>query len=101
MGFDPAWGEESRMTHETVEVGIQDPVLSEGPEWAAWSDEQLLQLRLCDLRLSIEGSPVIDQIQALYSELAAHEVVFRPHFWFSNEWFSPAGMRSSTFGSRM
>ena len=80
------------MNHEIAKGGIQDPVLSEGPEWAAWSDEQLLQLRLCDLRLSIEGSPVIDQIRALYSELAAHEVVFRPHFWFSEEWFSPDGV---------
>jgi hypothetical protein len=62
------------------------------PEWAAWDDERLLDLRLCELALRIEGSDLEDRIDELYRELEGRGLVFRPHFWLSDEWFCPDGV---------
>jgi hypothetical protein len=59
------------------------------PEWANWPDEQLLELRLCDLNLRIEHSPMAPRIAELYAELEARHLRMRPHFWFSTDWFTP------------
>jgi hypothetical protein len=57
-----------------------------------WPDERLLDLRLRDLQLSLEGSPVADCIAKLHGELEARGLVFRPHFWLGEEWFTPDGV---------
>lgn len=62
------------------------------PAWASWPDDKLLEMKLCDLQVGIEGSPVETQIRQLYGELEAQRIVFRPHFWLSDEWFSPDGI---------
>lgn len=62
------------------------------PEWADWPDEQLLDLRICDLGLTVEGSPLKGPIHRVYKELERHGIRFRPHFWLSEEWFSPDGI---------
>jgi hypothetical protein len=63
------------------------------PEWAAWPDDKLLDLRICDLNLTIEGSNLEPRIAQLQSELAARGLnTFEPHFWLSAEWFSPDGV---------
>lgn len=56
------------------------------------TDEELLQLRFCDLNLSIEESPLQARIEQLYRELEERGIPFRPHFWLSDEWFSPDGV---------
>jgi hypothetical protein len=61
------------------------------PEWANLSDEELLNLRLCDLDLRIEGS-LKARINQLYRELKRANLRFRPHFWLSDEWFTPDGV---------
>jgi hypothetical protein len=61
------------------------------PEWAAWPDEKLLDLRLCDLELSIEGTDVESRIALLDAELVSRGLV-RPHYWLSDEWFTPDGV---------
>ena len=64
-----------------------------GPGW--WTrvpDEELLDLRLCDLDLRIEGSPVERPLARLYRELERRGVGFRPHYWIAQEWFSPDGV---------
>jgi len=58
-------------------------------KWADWSDEQLLDLRFCDLGITIEGSWLEQRIAQLHTELDARGLAFRPHFWFSDEWFTP------------
>ena len=68
------------------------PTTGPRPEWATWTDERLLDLRICDLHVSIEGSFVESQIQALERELADRGLVFRPHCWLSDEWFTPDGV---------
>jgi hypothetical protein len=60
--------------------------------WARWSDERLLDLRLCDLDLDLERSPLRPRIRRLQRELAARGLAFRPHFWLSDEWFTPDGV---------
>jgi hypothetical protein len=72
-----------------IEAGSAEPAPQ---DWVNWPDEKLLDLRLCDLELSIEGSPVAVQIAQLYAELEARGIVFRPYFWLSNEWFTPDGV---------
>jgi hypothetical protein len=63
------------------------------PDWASWPDDKLLDLRICDLGVSIEGSALEPRIAQLQSELAARGLTtFEPHFWLSAEWFSPDGV---------
>ncbi len=60
--------------------------------WETLADEQLLSLRFCDLRLTIEETELDGAIQRLYGELATRGIRFRPHCWLSQEWFSPDGI---------
>jgi hypothetical protein len=55
------------------------------------SDEQLLGMRFCDLKLQI-GKPLQKRIKRLYTELDKRQIGFRPHVWLSEEWFSPDGV---------
>jgi hypothetical protein len=58
--------------------------------WAKWPKERLLDARIGDLGLSIDKSPPLKTcIRRLYRELKARGFVFRPHFWLSNEWYTP------------
>ncbi len=60
--------------------------------WETLADEQLLSLRFCDLKLTIEDTDLDGAIQKLYGELATRGIRFRPHCWLSQEWFSPDGI---------
>jgi len=56
------------------------------------SDNELLDMRMCDLGLSIPGTLLEDRIEQLYEELSERGLTFRPHCWLSDEWFSPDGV---------
>jgi hypothetical protein len=60
--------------------------------WADYSDAELLQLRLCDLGLKLEGSVLAERVERLGEELERKRLRFRPHVWLSSEWFSPDGV---------
>jgi len=60
--------------------------------WAKLPDEELLKWRMCDLGLKIENSAIADRIERLKEELELRGLRFRPHFWLSDEWFSPDGV---------
>jgi hypothetical protein len=62
------------------------------PAWVRKSDEQLLDLRLCDLKLTLRGSPLQACLVQLHGELAARGIRFRPHAWLAEDWFSPDGV---------
>ena len=62
------------------------------PNLAKMSDEQLLDMRICDLKLSIRGTPLEKRIEQLNAELAHRGLKFRPHCWLSDDWFSPDGI---------
>jgi len=53
------------------------------------TDEQLLDLRLCDLPLKIEGTPLEQRVSWIRAELDARGLLFKPHVWLSEEWFTP------------
>lgn len=61
-------------------------------ELAEMSDDELLDLRFCDLDLSIEGTHLEKRIAQLDRELSGKKITFRPHFWLSEEWFTPDGV---------
>lgn len=65
---------------------------SSAPRWAQFSDDKLLDLRLCDLRITLPGTVLEQRLDRLYRELAARDLKFRPHAWLSTEWFSPDGV---------
>jgi hypothetical protein len=61
--------------------------------WASWADEQLLNLRMNQLGVRIEGSALEARIAALQTELDGRGLAtFIPHYWLSAEWFSPDGV---------
>ncbi|HEV8329668.1 MAG TPA: hypothetical protein VGQ08_19545, partial [Nitrospiraceae bacterium] len=62
------------------------------PAWAAWSNEQLLDLPMNQLGVTLEGAFLSERIEQLYAELEARQLRFRPHVWVSNEWFTPDGV---------
>jgi Putative zinc-binding metallo-peptidase len=56
------------------------------------TDEELLRMRFCDLKLSIERSPIARHVRRLYADLERRGLALRPHVWLSEEWFSPDGV---------
>ena len=61
-------------------------------DWWNLPDEQLLDLRMSDLGLTIDGSMLVERIDLLHAELAQAQIAFRPHYWLSDEWFTPDGV---------
>ncbi|MCP4888126.1 MAG: hypothetical protein GY904_16130, partial [Planctomycetaceae bacterium] len=62
------------------------------PNLDAMSDEALLDMRMCDLKLTIRDTPLEQRIEQLNGELLHRGLKFRPHCWLSEEWFSPDGI---------
>jgi hypothetical protein len=62
------------------------------PDWPALSDEQLLEIRMRDLPLRIEGSTLEPRVAQLREELAARNLQFPLHFYLSDEWFTHDGV---------
>src|SRR5882762_7118819 len=60
--------------------------------WETLSDDQLLSLRFCDLKLRVRGTELEAAVQRLYRELEMRGIRFRPHCWLAQEWFSPDGI---------
>lgn len=61
------------------------------PWWVDLPFEELLQVRLCDLDLSIEGTALQARVEGLYDDLERAGLRFRPHVWLSTDWFTPDG----------
>ena len=57
--------------------------------WARLPDEELLKLRLKDLKGRIEGTWLEDCLAELHEELEQRGIAVKPHAWISDEWFSP------------
>jgi hypothetical protein len=58
--------------------------------WASLPEEQLLKVRLKDLRLTVEGTWLQGCFCTLQDELDERGLRIKPHAWISSEWFSPA-----------
>ena len=59
-------------------------------DWAEIGDEELLDLRMADLPLTVEGT-LAQRIEQLRSELDERGLRFPLHFYISDEWFTPDG----------
>jgi hypothetical protein len=68
------------------------PTRSRRFPWAAWPTKELLQLRIKDLGVSIEGTWLEGCVNDLYAELDARRLRVHPHVWISDEWFSPGNV---------
>jgi hypothetical protein len=75
-----------------VEAGPSDRDSLIPGDWTTFSDEKLLELRMCDLSLAIEGTEIEARIAIINEELQARGVKFRPRYWLSDEWFTPDGV---------
>ena len=53
------------------------------------ADDELLKLKLKDLKLRIGGTWLEGCLKQLHAELAARGLKVQPHAWISSEWFSP------------
>ncbi len=62
------------------------------PPWASLRDEELLKLRIRDLGVRIEQSPLEPRVARLYEELGARGLALRPSCYLGDEWFSPEGV---------
>src|SRR2546426_10209184 len=75
-----------------VEAAAADREPRKPADWAGLSDDKLLDVRMCDLGLTIEGTDLEQRIAQLSAELDARGLVFRPHYWLADEWFTPDGV---------
>jgi hypothetical protein len=62
------------------------------PAWTQLSDEELLKLRFCDLKLSVHNPTIERALRGIHEELRRRGIRLRPHVWLSVEWFSPDGI---------
>ncbi len=55
------------------------------------SERELLNLRICDLPLNLEGTWLQECIQDLYQELEQRQLIFKPICYLADEWLTPEG----------
>jgi len=60
--------------------------------WSELSDEELLDKRIRDLGLGLEGTALEQRLARLDEEFAAKGLRFRPYAWLSSDWFTPDGV---------
>ena len=74
-------------------VAEPQPDVIPAEEWSQWPDERLLDLRINQLGVTIEGSALETRVADLRTEIEGRGLTtFEPHFWLSAEWFSPDGV---------
>lgn len=62
------------------------------PWWVGLDHDDLLDVRLCDLGLTLSGTALQARVDRLHAELTRAGLRFRPHVWLSTSWFSPDGV---------
>jgi putative zinc-binding metallo-peptidase len=75
-----------------VDTAAPDPEPLTPPDWTTLSDEKLLEVRMSDLGLTIEGTEIESRIAEMNAELEARGLGFRPFYYLSDEWFTPDGV---------
>jgi len=75
-----------------VETAPPDPEPLTPSDWTTLSDEKLLEVRMSDLGLTIAGTEIESRIAEMNAELDARDLIFRPFYYLSDEWFTPDGV---------
>ncbi len=65
---------------------------SRAARWSRLDDQRLLDLRFCDLGLSLDGTWADERVREVWAELESRDLRLKPHVWLSTEWFSPDGV---------
>ncbi len=84
-------------TLDGIEVWIDDGTIYVEPmaktkktyDWEDLSDEDLLQMRIRDLKIQIPGSSVEPFVERLYQELDAKGISCHPPCYLADEWLTP------------
>ena len=58
-------------------------------DWEQLSDRELMDVRVRDLNLRVEGSVLEPRVEQLYEELEAKGLGFRPPCYLADEWLCP------------
>jgi hypothetical protein len=61
-------------------------------DWASLSDDELLEKKISQLGLRLDGTALQPLIQQLYDELSQKGLVFHPPCHVGDEWFVPVGI---------
>jgi len=61
-------------------------------DWADLTDELLLEKKISQLGLTLEGTPLEGFVKQLYAELSAKGLAFHPPCHVGDEWFVPVGI---------
>lgn len=64
----------------------------ETPDWASLSDDELMEKKISQLNLKLDGSKLQPLIQKLYDELSQQGLTFHPPCHIGDEWFVPVGI---------
>jgi hypothetical protein len=64
----------------------------ESPDWASLSDAELLEKRISQLRLKLDGTQLQPLIQQLHDELSQRGLLFHPPCHIGDEWFVPVNI---------
>ncbi|HLZ35028.1 MAG TPA: putative zinc-binding metallopeptidase [Nitrospira sp.] len=80
------------MSRSSLRGGTAPESCRSEPVWFSWPDEKLLDLPMSRLHVTLDSPFLSGHIKQLYDELGAKHLRFRPHFWLSNEWFTPDGV---------
>jgi hypothetical protein len=75
-----------------VDTAAADPEPLTPSHWTTLSDEKLLEVRMSDLDLAIDGTELEPRIAEINRELEARGLAFRPFYYLSDEWFTPDGV---------
>ena len=67
-----------------MEASAKPPI-----DLATLPEEQLLDLRICDLSLAIEGTWLEKCVAQLHREMKSRGIVFQPHCYLADEWLTP------------
>jgi Putative zinc-binding metallo-peptidase len=78
--------------HGRVSRRGRQPVAGRACRWETLDDAGLLKVRFRDLGLRLEDSLIGPEVDRLHAELDRRGLRFRPHVWFSTDWFSPDGV---------
>ncbi|MBT6434939.1 MAG: hypothetical protein HOK28_17710 [Deltaproteobacteria bacterium] len=60
--------------------------------WESYSNEDLMEVPISELGLTIKDSWLERPVEQLYDELKKRKLKLRPHVWLSEEWFCPDGI---------
>ena len=70
---------------------MTEPQPGAAAHWSELSDDELLNLRFCELGLRIEGTYLEKCVAELYRELDGRNIRLHPVCYLGDEWFSPDG----------